>query len=258
MILLLVMLALISTARIDSTESRTPISQIPQSLTPISRIPQSPTGPATVRIASSSEPSFFRLADESDRAAFRNWFTLLADLQFEQRADEVTDCAALVRFAYREALRTHTPEWARRIGLPLVPAFADVRTGPKPRDGRWPLFRTEPPPNAAFGEFVDARTLIVLNARPLGRGVAMLQPGDLLYFRQPSQTQPDHVMVFVGTSHFDRGAADWVVYHTGPVDDGPGEVRKVRLRDLLNHPAPRWRPVAANGAFVGAYRLLLL
>ena len=38
-------------------------------------------------------------ADASDRAAFRSWFVLLADLQFEQPADEVTDCAALVRFA---------------------------------------------------------------------------------------------------------------------------------------------------------------
>ena len=49
-----------------------------------------------------------RLADETDRAAFRAWFTLLADSQFEHPAAEVTDCAALVRFAFREALRAHT------------------------------------------------------------------------------------------------------------------------------------------------------
>ena len=29
------------------------------------------------------------LADESDRAAFRSWFTFLADAQFERAADDV-------------------------------------------------------------------------------------------------------------------------------------------------------------------------
>ena len=42
-----------------------------------------------------------RLADESDRAAFRSWFVLLADAQFERQTDDVRDCAALVRHAAR-------------------------------------------------------------------------------------------------------------------------------------------------------------
>jgi uncharacterized protein YfaT (DUF1175 family) len=65
-------------------------------------------------------------------------------------------------------------------------------------------------------------------------------------------------MVFVGRSFFDGDGLDWVVYHTGPIDGGPGEVRKVRLRDLTRHPSPRWRPLPANPAFVGAYRLAVL
>ena len=102
-----------------------------------------------------------RLADASDRAAFRSWFVLLADAQFERPAPEVTDCAALVRFAYREALRSHTPEWARRVALPFAPAFPDVRSAPRAgRDG-WPLFRVAP---GQYGEFADARTLMRLNA----------------------------------------------------------------------------------------------
>jgi uncharacterized protein len=248
MIPLLVSLALITVASAHPTAPPTRIPLTPQRLD--DRVQS--------WAASSPQAASFRLADESDRAAFRAWFTLLADLQFEQRADDVTDCAALVRFAYREALRAHTPDWARRTGLPFTPAFPDVRTGPKPRDGRWPLFRTKPAPHAAFGEFVDARTLIGLNTRPLGRGTSTLQPGDLLYFHQPSQAQPDHVMVFVGASHFDPGPTDWVVYHTGPVEGGPGEVRKVRLHDLRQHPSPRWRPIPGNSAFLGVYRLLLL
>jgi hypothetical protein len=196
-----------------------------------------------------------RLADASDRAAFRSWFVLLADVQFERPVAEVTDCAALVRFAFREALRSHTAEWARRLALPFAPAFPDVRSAPRPGADGWPLFRVGP---GRYGEFADARTLVHLNARPVGRDLDRLQPGDVLYFTQPGQSQPDHLMVFVGRSTFDRDHADWVVYHTGPIDGGPGEVRKVRLDDLRQHPAPRWRPVPANPRFVGIFRLSAL
>jgi uncharacterized protein YfaT (DUF1175 family) len=197
-------------------------------------------------------------ADASDRAAFRAWFVLLADLQFEQPSAEVTDCAALVRFAYREALRSHTTEWARRVRLPFVPAFPDVRARPKPVGQTWPLFRVSPGEPGRFAEFADARTLVTLNALRLGRTTAGLQPGDLLYFRQPGQSQPDHVMVFVGRSFFDREHSDWVVYHTGPMDEGRGEVRKVRLADLAQHPSARWRPMTTNPRFVGVFRLSVL
>ena len=198
------------------------------------------------------------LSDASDRAAVRSWFVLLADAQFERQAPEVIDCAALVRFAYREALRAHTPEWARRIDLPFTPTFPDVRSGPKPGANGWPLFRVSPGASARYGQFADARTLIRLNTRALGRDVSAAQPGDLLYFHQPEQQQPDHVMVFVGRSFFDPEAHDWVVYHTGPSADGPGEVRKVRLRDLQQHPSPRWRPLTVNRQFVGVFRLAAL
>jgi uncharacterized protein YfaT (DUF1175 family) len=213
---------------------------------------------AMLIVAASSVSAQIPLADASDRAAFRSWFTLLADLQFDQPAAEVSDCAALVRFAYREALRVHTPEWARRLGLPFTPTFPDVRSGPKPTASGWPLFRVAPGVPGRFAEFADARTLMTLNSRPLGRDVAALEAGDLLYFRQPGQSQPDHVMVFVGRSFFDRQHGDWVVYHTGPSDEDPGEVRKVRLADLLQHPAPRWRPLASNQQFVGVFRLAIL
>ena len=199
-----------------------------------------------------------RLADASDRAAFRSWFVLLADAQFERTAPDVVDCAALIRFAYRESLRTHTPEWVRRVALPFTPTFPEVRSAPKPERGGWRLFRVTADASARYAEFVDARTLVSWNARRISRDVSSLQPGDLLYFRQPEQRQPDHLMVFVGRSFFDPQHADWVVYHTGPTDDGPGEVRKVRLQDLSRHPAPRWRPLPSNPQFVGVFRLSLL
>lgn len=199
-----------------------------------------------------------RLDDASDRAAFRSWFVLLADAQFERTAPDVTDCAALIRFAVREALRAHTPEWARRVALPSAPTFPDVRSAPKPAAGHWPLFRVTAGPVPRYAEFADARTLVRLNAKPVSRSTQAVQAGDLLYFRQPGQTQPDHLMVYIGRSSFDREHRDWVVYHTGPTDDGPGEVRKVRLADLMKHPAPRWRPTTSNQQFIGVFRLTAL
>jgi uncharacterized protein YfaT (DUF1175 family) len=199
-----------------------------------------------------------RLADESDRAAFRSWFVLLADAQFERPTGDVQDCAALVRHAVREALRAHTPEWVRRSGLPFTPQFADVRSAPRAGADGLPLFRVTSDSSPRFAEFADARTLINLNARPLGRDARALRPGDLLYFRQPGQREPDHLMVFVGRSHFESDGDDWVVYHTGPLEGGPGEVRKVRLSTLAQHPAPRWRPLTSNPSFVGVFRLAIL
>jgi uncharacterized protein YfaT (DUF1175 family) len=198
-----------------------------------------------------------RLADESDRAAFRAWFVLLADAQFERPTDDVKDCAALVRHAVREALRTHTPEWVRRSGLPFAPQFADVRSAPRAGAAGLPLFLVANTP-PKYAEFADAKTLIQLNARSQGRDTRALRAGDLLYFHQPGQQEPDHLMVFVGRSQFEADGDDWVVYHTGPLDGGPGEVRKVRLATLAQHPAPRWRPLTSNPHFVGVFRLALL
>jgi uncharacterized protein YfaT (DUF1175 family) len=202
-----------------------------------------------------------RLADESDRSAFRSWFVFLADAQFYRTTSDVIDCAALVRHAFREALRPHTPEWMRLARLPVMPAYSDVRRPPRPEGAAWPLFRVSSNPGDTLAEFADARTIVQLNSQHVGRDLAALRPGDLLYFRQPEQTRPDHLMIFVGASRFDEDASDWVVYHTGPLAEGgpkEGEVRKVRLADLLKHPSPRWRPRNENPRFVGVFRLALL
>lgn len=196
-----------------------------------------------------------RLADEADREAFRSWFVFLADAQFYRPTPDVTDCAGLIRYAAREALRPHTAEWYRLAALPRTPAFPDVRSRPSPTPKGWPLFRVG---EREYAEFADARTIVGLNARPFGREVRALRQADLLYFRQDQPSSPDHLMVFLGTSPFERDGSDWVVYHTGPIENGPGEVRKTRLADLLRHPAARWRPITPNPAFVGVFRLAWL
>jgi uncharacterized protein YfaT (DUF1175 family) len=207
--------------------------------------------------ATQGAPVQVRLADESDRAAFRAWFVLLADAQFYRTTPDVTDCAGLVRHAAREALRPHTPEWLRQAGLPPMRVFPDVRVKTPIADGGLALFRVSDATPARYAEFADAKTIIRFNARFIGRDLTALRPGDLLYFHQSSQDEPDHLMVYVGPSAFEADGRDWVVYHTGSVPEG-GEVRKVRLADLLRHPAPRWRPVSHNASFVGVFRLEML
>ncbi len=210
-----------------------------------------------------------RLADESDRHAFRAWFVFLADAQFHRQTPDVTDCAGLVRHAFREALREHTPEWRRLAALPATVAYPEVRSRPEGRANGWPLFRVSAATPPRLAEFADAYTIVRFNATLVGRDAAAARPGDLLYFHQPSQSTPDHLMVFVGPSALEPDADDWLVYHTGPSaragaerGNAPpadaGEVRKVRLADLVRHPAPRWRPLPSNPAFIGVFRLKIL
>lgn len=207
-----------------------------------------------------------RPRDASDRAALRAWFVVLADAAFYRPADDVVDCAALVRHAVREALRPHTAEWLRRTRLPVARVAPDLTVRARERDGALLLFRISGDRHPRYAEFADAKTIVRYNTRAVGRDVGALAPGDLLYFRQPGQSLPDHLMVFVGRSSFEPEGDDWVVYHTGPSAPaaatlpaaGRGEVRKARLGDLLRHPAPRWRPLAGNPAFVGIFRLQML
>ena len=95
---------------------------------------------------------------------------------------------------------------------------------------------------------------------PLGRDLAEAQPGDLIFFaRGGTRPEPDHAMAFV------RPGADgqpMLLYHTGPEGSGlarkNGEVRRVRLEDLLHHPDPDFRPLPENPAFLGLYRWKVL
>jgi uncharacterized protein YfaT (DUF1175 family) len=195
--------------------------------------------------------------DAQDRAAFLAWFTLLADAQFYRATPDVIDCAALVRHAAREALRNHTPEWQRRIAIPVGHVGPALRARAIAAGDSLPLFRVSDTAPPRYAEFADARTILRLNATFVSRDPAAARPGDLLAFRQQGQRLPEHLMVFVGRSAFEPAGSDWTVYHTGPdsATGAPGEMRKASLADLRQHPAPRWRPAAANPAFLGVYRL---
>jgi len=119
-----------------------------------------------------------RLEHPADRAAFRRFFVEIAESQYENGpAPEVGDCAALLRFAYREALR------AARAKIP-------------------PLFETAAGPR----HFADAKTLQTRNCDFVDRDWRAGAPADLLFYLNLDQNRPYHAMALT------NGHA---IYHTG-------------------------------------------
>jgi uncharacterized protein YfaT (DUF1175 family) len=215
-------------------------------------------------------PDFLRLDSAADRAAFRGWFTAIAEYQAlrppQELPAEISDCAALLRFAYRNALHLHTAEWLAENKLEALAYLPSVKKYAYPRTPLGAaLFRVrvasgENDTAATFAEFADAKTLWHLNTFLVSRDVGLARPGDLLFFRQLQQNSPYHSMIFVGRSQLDKNGAedDILVYHTGHIGKSPGEMRRTTVAELMQHPSPRWRPAPGNTNFLGVYRWNIL
>src|SRR6185503_18447833 len=217
-------------------------------------------------------PDFAELRSFEDRESFRRWFTAIAEIQFYQLSEqwkrEQRDCAGLVRFAMREALRQHDRAWFQRMGPGYEPVARDVRgfnldanqLGEKIFRADFGAYRDDDQRTGKFSEFADARTLKNFNVEFVSRDRREAQPGDLLFYYQPwVQKFPYHVMVFLGSPRTaPNGQSDWVVYHTGSTATDDGNVKKVQLSVLDQHPDPRWRPVERNKNFLGFYRLKIV
>ena len=218
-------------------------------------------------------PDAAELQTFMDRENFRKWFTLIAEGQFyqlsEQWKTEQRDCAGLVRFAWREALRRHDRLWFQKMGpvyTEIAPDIARYNLEQGPLGEK--LFRTNfgsykdgELSNGTFSDYADARSLKNFNAKFISRDRQHAEPGDLLFFYQPwVQKFPYHVMIFLGAAKIDGGSqsSDWVVYHTGSSPTDEGTVRKVALSVLDHHPNKRWRPIESNSNFLGFYRLKIL
>jgi uncharacterized protein len=210
-------------------------------------------------------PDAVRLHSADDRQAFRRWFVAIAEQEASLPEDkvplEINDCAALLRYSYREALVQHDAQWHILQPRPeLFAALASVSQYHYPQTQLGPgLFRIRPgsyeeddSKNGAFAQFADARSLFTLNAHWISRDIHTALPGDLLFFRQLEQNSPYHSMIVAGSN------SDWVIYHTGPIGRHKGEIRRVAMQDLLQHPDARWRPMPENTNFLGVYRWNIL
>ncbi len=232
----------------------------------------SPTHSVSLDSDGDGIPDAAELQSFMDRENFRKWFTLIAEGQFyhlsEQWNAEQRDCAGLVRFAWREALRRHDRVWLQKMGpgyTPIAPDVARYNLEQSPLGEK--LFRTSfgsykdgELSDGAFSEFADARSLKSFNAKFVSRDRRQAQSGDLLFFYQPwVQKFPYHVMIFLGQAKLgDTAGNDWVVYHTGSSPTDEGTLKKVELSVLDQHPNRRWRPVESNSNFLGFYRLKIL
>jgi uncharacterized protein len=220
--------------------------------------------------AGDGTPDFLRLDDPDDQQAFRRWFTFLAETQYfepaERRPQEVVDCAALIRYAYREALRLHDGNWASGAHLPVVPGIPSAAKYQYPYTPLGAgLFRVKagafgPADLAgdAFAQFADAKTLQTRNTHFVTRDTAHAEPGDLLFYRQASDHMPFHSMIYLGESQIEKGGGRFVIYHTGPDGGGPGEIRRPTLNELRRFPEPDWRPLPDNPRFLGVFRWNIL
>ena len=220
-------------------------------------------------------PDFLRLDSPEDRDAFRCWFAVIAEYQALRPDKElppaINDCAALIRYAYRNALHGHDEAWFQETQLRPPEALPSVEKYGYPHTLLGAaLFRVKPgvyergdERNGAFTEFADAKTLKSLNTFFVSRDIRQARQGDLLFYFQLEQGSPFHSMIFIGRSQWPvEGESpqvdDVVVYHTGPTGKKPGEMRRVRVEELLHHPSPRWRPVDGNSNFLGVYRWNIL
>jgi len=211
-------------------------------------------------------PDVAELVTEQDKTRFREWFASIAEAQYYQTSDlwklDQQDCAGLIRFAYREALKRHDREWLGhfkfltepgieeigRYNYPAVPLLGTNLFRTKPG-----TFRPEDLSDSTFSSFCEAKYLPVYNGVPLGYDERKVQKGDLLFFfHYDDPEMPYHGIIFTGESP--DGEEDWLVYHTGPVAGTKGVVKKVRLRDLKQHPEEKWRPLKSNRYFLGYYR----
>ena len=216
-------------------------------------------------------PDFLRLDDAADRESFRGWFALIAEFQALRPSHdvppEIKDDSALLRFSYRYALRAHDQAWVDETGI-------DADSGPAAvKKYRYPftplgaaLFRIKIGPlgpddlrSGAFAELVDGKTLKEFNTFFVSRHTRDARPGDILFYRQLEQNKQFPSMIYVGESWWLQHApGDWttsvIVYHTGQPGLAGKGMRRVTLAELLNHPSPRWRPVAGNPNFLGVYR----
>ena len=204
--------------------------------------------------AEDGTPDFMRLQDDRDQQQFRRYFTRLAEAQYFEppasRAPEINDCAALIRYAYREALRTPTAIAKYRYPFtPLGAALFRVRPG---------AFQPSDLTDGSFAQFADAKTLCRLNAHLEGRMLSAAMPGDLLFFHQEAGAERFHSMIYLGESQLQNDGSRYILYHTGPGGSGAGEMRRLTVAELMNFPRTEWRPLANNPRFLGVFRWNIL
>ena len=188
-----------------------------------------------------------------DEAALRQSLTRLALLQARKISPlwdpQQRDCAGLVRFTYREGIRSRSAEQLNKLGVPSKLALPNVSLLARHIFPQYPSIWQSGLDAADYSDFADAETLVgynfvQTNLRPQEAG-----PGDLLVYRKDaSSDEPWHLMMAAPSSK-----QPIFVYHNG-AHGSDAAVRVVSLNDLERSPDPTWLPLSNNPNFLGVYQ----
>lgn len=142
-------------------------------------------------------PDSARIGVPEDRATFVHWLTFLAEAQYyapsPEAPAEIHDCAGLIRFAFRNALRAHDAAWRQSVlagrggSVSQLENAADFGSLSEFTYPDWALgtglFRTRPGSfvpgdlmNGAFAQFADVATLLHYNTFFISRDVRAARP----------------------------------------------------------------------------------
>lgn len=163
------------------------------------------------------------------------------------------DCAGLVRFAYREALRERSATQLTQLAMPkqlFLPAVSDRARRLLPEYPKIWETGFGAGGRERWGDFADAETLVGFNFRRIGFDPETALPGDLLVYRKALEADEPYHLMMLGAHA--PGGDSVVVYHNGG-EGADGEVRVVSLRDLASAPDPVWIPDRRNPHFLGIY-----
>jgi hypothetical protein len=202
--------------------------------------------------------------DYDDSENFRNWFTsIILNVVVNHSTilpESYSDCAGLVRYAYKEALKKHDPIWIEQSSYKGI-VFEDVQNYNYPNVPALKQFLFKINNNkysydeisADFSVFASARHILEYNTVFVSKDIYAAKSGDVIGFFHPEDPEfPYHIMVYLRNN-----TESYILYHTGPVDERGGELRIVRLEDMF-FADPSWLPSYQNKYFMGVFRFKIL
>ncbi len=209
-------------------------------------------------------PDAVELTSQEDRHHFLQWFVWIAESQFYkislQWQEIHHDCAGLITFAVKEALKVHDNQWFEKSGYFVGHVAPDVQKYSYPHVPllETKIFRIKAGPfnnqtkEEDFSNSATANILMNYNMVFISKNKEEAQKGDVIFFRRENNPKsPYHSMIYLGESNY-------LVYHTGGEGEKTGVVRKVLWQDLLKHPDKDWHPAKDNPAFLGIYRFKIV
>ena len=198
--------------------------------------------------------------DNKDSESFNLWFSNIIINIFNEDMlipKNYSDCAGLIRFAYKEALKKHDQHWLNTNNYKGF-IYEDVRKYNYPEV---PFINTDiflvddiVHDKNSYSNFASARYLIEYNMDYLGKNLINAKTGDILAFFHPNDVEfPYHLMIYI-----EQYNQRYVIYHTGPISDkNPGELRLTKI-DNLKYSDPSWIADKENKNFLGYYRFKII